>query len=60
MFARLTIHFSEDERKALEEISLRELRPLKEQIRFIVRADLERRGLLAPQEEEGVKDEPTK
>jgi hypothetical protein len=59
MYARVTITFSEAERKALEDVSRLEMRPLKEQVRFIVRADLVRRGLLPQkdqQDKKGVED----
>jgi hypothetical protein len=48
MLTRLTISFSEEERRALEIISRIEFRPLREQIRYMVRVDLERRGLISP------------
>lgn len=51
MESRMTIVLSDQEREALRAISQRELRPMRDQARFLLRSELERRGLL--QEREG-------
>jgi aminoglycoside/choline kinase family phosphotransferase len=48
MESRLTIVLSEEEREALQSIAQHELRAMRDQVRLIVRRDLERRGLLLP------------
>jgi hypothetical protein len=46
MLERLTINLSENEKQALEIIATSEMRNLREQARFILRQEFERRGLL--------------
>lgn len=46
MIARIQIYLAEDERAALQDIAAHEMRGLREQARFIIRSELERRGLL--------------
>ena len=46
MLQRLTITFDRDERQALDAIATSEMRPIKDQIRWIIRQEAERRGLL--------------
>lgn len=45
MMRRLTITFTVRERAALEALSKQELRPMKEQVRHLVRAEAQRLGL---------------
>jgi hypothetical protein len=45
MLKRLTITFTPDEREALDRLAKQELRPVKEQVRLLVRSEAERRGL---------------
>jgi len=52
MVERLTLHLTTEERKALQIAAEAEVRDIREQARFFVRLELERRGLLAPQEAE--------
>lgn len=47
MLSRLVITLNEAERNALQAIAASELRDMREQVRFILRSDLERRGLLS-------------
>lgn len=47
MLKRLTITFSSDEREALDRAAQQELRPVKEQARYLLRCELARRGLLS-------------
>lgn len=46
MLERLTINLSKNEKQALEAIAISELRNLREQVRFILRQEFTRRGLL--------------
>jgi hypothetical protein len=46
MLERLTINLSRNEKQALETIATAEMRNLREQARFILRQELEKRGLL--------------
>ncbi len=46
MLERLTINLSQLERQALEKIATVELRDLRDQARFILRQEFERRGFL--------------
>ena len=45
MLKRLTITFTPDEREALDRLAQTDVRPVKEQVRFLLRAEAERRGL---------------
>lgn len=45
MIQRMTISFSPEERRALDELARTELRPVKDQVRLLVRQEAERRGL---------------
>lgn len=51
MLQRLTIHLSPLEQQALQAVAARELRDLSGQARFILRQELERRGLLTAESE---------
>lgn len=57
MESHMTIVLSDREREALRAISQRELRPMRDQARYLLRAELERRGLLqeaaGPDQEHG-------
>jgi len=46
MESRMTIVLSDEERAALRAISARELRAMRDQARYLLRGELERRGLL--------------
>ena len=46
MISKLCVPLSEDEREALERLAMNEIRPMIDQARFIIRAELFRRGLL--------------
>ena len=46
MQSRLTVILSENERRALQSVAERELRPLRDQARYILREVLTQRGLL--------------
>jgi hypothetical protein len=46
MLTRIQINLSDDERRALQEIPAFEMRGPHEQIRFVLRQDLEQHGLL--------------
>jgi hypothetical protein len=48
---RLQIYLAEDERQALQRLAISEMRSLREQVRFVIREDLSRRGLLSPDPE---------
>lgn len=48
MLQRLTINLSKPEQEALEKFAAMELRDMRDQVRFILRQDLERRGFLQP------------
>ncbi len=50
--ARVTITLQEDERNALVELAVLELRDPREQAKFILRQELIRRGLLKSEEKE--------
>lgn len=45
MLKRMTVSFTLEEREALDRLARQELRPPKEQVRFLLRAEAERRGL---------------
>lgn len=47
MLTRIVIPLEVEERRALDMLAVRELRDPREQVRFILRAELERRGLLS-------------
>ncbi len=47
--ARVTIVLREDESKALVKLASTELRDPRDQARFLLRSELERRGLLQPE-----------
>jgi hypothetical protein len=49
MQSRLTVILSDNERKALQTAAERELRPLRDQARYLLREALEKRGLLKAQ-----------
>lgn len=49
MMSRIQIYLADDERKALQQLAIDEMRGLRDQIRFVLRQDLERRGLLVYQ-----------
>lgn len=46
MIVRIRIVLSEDEVSEIQELAEKELRPLKEQIRYLLRQELQRRRLL--------------
>lgn len=46
MISKLYVPLTEDEREALERLAMNEIRPMIDQARFIIRAELHRRGLL--------------
>ena len=46
MIVRIRIVLSEDEVSVIQELAEKELRPLKEQIRYLLRQELQRRRLL--------------
>lgn len=46
MIVKIRIVLSEDEVSVIQELAEKELRPLKEQIRFLLRQELQRRRLL--------------
>jgi len=46
MLQRLTINLSKPEQDALEKVAAIEIRDMREQARFILRQELERRGFL--------------
>ncbi len=45
MVKRLTIDLTEDERQALVKLAQADMRPAKDQVRFLLRLEAERRGL---------------
>jgi hypothetical protein len=45
MDKRITISFTEQERRALVKLAEADMRPLPDQVRFLVRSEAERRGL---------------
>lgn len=45
MLRRLTITFTPDERQVLDRLAQAELRPVKDQVRLLIRQEAERRGL---------------
>ena len=47
MFSRLTITLKTDERQALHELALHELRDTGDQAAIIIRGELQRRGLIS-------------
>ena len=51
MLERLTINLTTQEREALESIAKSEIRDLREQARYLIRLELERRCLLLVQED---------
>lgn len=46
MLTRLVISISLEESRALAQVAFQELRPVREQARFLLRSELARRGLL--------------
>ncbi len=46
MLVKMYIVISENERQAIQEIAEKELRPFREQVRLLLRQELQRRGLL--------------
>ena len=46
MLTRLTILLSDDERFALQKLGEQEMRGMKDQVRILLRTELERRGFL--------------
>ena len=61
MFSRITIALTEDERVALQTVAQREMRGLREQIRYMLRKELSEAGLLPreqPQNEERCEPAP--
>jgi hypothetical protein len=59
LFTRLIIRLEADERNALNELACRELRDPRDQIRIVLRKELERLGLLksSPKIEDFSKDQ---
>ena len=53
--SRVVIALCEDERDALVRLALLELRTPSDQIRFVLRAEFERRGLLVAQAGDSIK-----
>ena len=55
MDIRMLIYISDDELQAIRAISAKEMRPIREQIRFMLHHDLQQRGYLqaAPLEPQG-------
>jgi hypothetical protein len=51
MLERITVRLSTDEREALQILAKAEMRDYRDQARFIIRKDLEERGLLQPTNE---------
>jgi hypothetical protein len=51
MYTRMTVTFAEEERKALQAMAERDFRYPKEQLRYLLRAEAERRGLLPATEQ---------
>ncbi len=45
MLRRLTITFTQEEREALARLAQADVRPPKEQLRFLIRSEAEKRGL---------------
>jgi hypothetical protein len=45
MLTKLTITFSPEEREALDRLAQVEVRPVKDQVRVLVRSEAEKRGL---------------
>lgn len=45
---RLIITFSDDEQQALERLALEQLRPVRDQLRLLVREEAKRRGCWPP------------
>ena len=45
MLTKLTISFTPEERRGLQEMAETEMRPPKEQLRWVLRRELQRRGL---------------
>jgi hypothetical protein len=43
---RITIHLDENERSALQAMACSDMRPLKDQARYVIREAAQRRGLL--------------
>jgi hypothetical protein len=58
MLRKLTITFTPEEREALDRLARAEFRPVKEQVRALVRAEAERRGLWPAAQEQGIPVEP--
>jgi hypothetical protein len=46
MMVKMCIHISEDELQAIQAFAEKEMRPIREQIRFMLRQDLHRLGYL--------------
>ena len=55
-FETVHVKLHEDEYQALVDLSMRELRPLADHVRFILRTDLQQRGLLREVEQHGSTD----
>ena len=51
MIQRLTISFTPDERKALQAMAEKDFRPPKDQLRWLLREEAQRRGLLPAKQE---------
>lgn len=60
MLERLTINLTSQERKALQIIADSEMRDIRDQIRFLLRNELESRGLLTLDHSNNENDDPKK
>lgn len=58
MILRLTISFTREEREALDRLARTDVRPAKDEVRALVRAEAERRGLWRPAENDGLTAQP--
>jgi hypothetical protein len=47
---RISLNIPESEHRAIEELAKKEVRPIRDQIRFMIKESLEQRGLLTNQE----------
>jgi hypothetical protein len=56
MFERLTINLTSQEREAIELIANSEMRDLRHQIRYVLRQELESRGLLPSDKDQIISD----
>jgi len=52
MDARIRVDLTRDEYSAIIKLAMQELRPLNDEVRYLIRCELERRGLIKPQPEE--------